>query len=54
MEQGRRLDVLDFIINVLMEHEKRISDLTTKLEDAVQKLEISVERQRNTLQIKMD
>jgi len=54
MEQSRKLDVLDFIINVLIEHEKRLSDLTTKLEDAVQKFEIIVERQRKTLQIKMD
>ncbi|UCD46015.1 MAG: hypothetical protein JSV27_05885 [Candidatus Bathyarchaeota archaeon] len=47
MEQSRKLDVLDFIINVLIEHEKRISDLTTKLEDAVDKLEVSVEKRGN-------
>lgn len=43
---GDRLDVLDFIIKILLEHEKTLDALIGQLEMLCQELELKVNREK--------
>jgi len=46
MKSDMRMETLDFVINVLLEHEKRLDIIIERLEDITHNLEISLSREK--------
>jgi len=46
MKSDMRMETLDFVINVLLEHEKRLDMIIERLEDITHNLEISLSREK--------
>ena len=46
MKSDNRMEALDFVINVLLEHEKRLDIIIERLEDITHNLEIALSREK--------
>ena len=46
MKSDMRMETLDFVINVLLEHEKRLDIIIKRLEDITHDLEIALSREK--------